>query len=106
MTFAPSQGGGVTVTVKPRDGKPQQLQLSVDAFRRYLNVGRDGQWDKLMGETVPKTLQRLAREPAQMANDWKPPIAPSVAPPFDPRGSAVAMQPVPEKTSSGGGGAP
>lgn len=52
---------GVTATVKGADGQPQQIELSPDAFRRYLNVGGEGQWDKVMQGGVPATLQKLAQ---------------------------------------------
>jgi hypothetical protein len=61
VQFAPSEGG-VTATVKARGSdQPQTIQLTPDAFRRYLNVGREGQYDRVQGQTIPKTLAALAR---------------------------------------------
>lgn len=58
--FAASHGG-VTATVKmPGTSQPQVIQLSTDQFKQYLNVGGDGQWDKLQQKSVPATLQAIA----------------------------------------------
>jgi len=51
---------GVTATVSGADGQPSQINLTPDQFRRYLNVGADGQWDKLMQAGVPAALQKIA----------------------------------------------
>ncbi len=59
VQFTPAQGG-VTATVKSPDGQTSQIPLSMDAFRQYLNVGRNGQYDRVMQDTVPATLQKLA----------------------------------------------
>jgi hypothetical protein len=62
VQFAPSQGG-VTATVKSANGQTQQIPLSLDAFRQYLNIGRNGQYDRVMQDTVPGTLQKLTQSP-------------------------------------------
>lgn len=80
VQFAPAPGG-VTATVTPPGGQPQTVQLSVDAFRRYLNVGGAGQYDRVMQQTVPQTLQALARGGGvgQSRLDQARPIAPPKA---------------------------
>lgn len=61
VNFAPSQGGGVTATVTaPGQTQPQVFNLNPDQFREYLNVGRTGQWDRLMQDGIPGTLQKIA----------------------------------------------
>jgi len=61
VRFAPSQNG-VTATVKvPGSSQTQQINLTPDQFKQYLNVGGDGQWDKLMENSVPATLQRISQ---------------------------------------------
>lgn len=76
VQFAPAQGG-VTATVKSPDGKTQQIPLSMDAFRQYLNVGRNGQYDRVMQDTVPGTLQKLASPPQQQGRIPPKPQAPT-----------------------------
>lgn len=51
---------GVTATVMTPDGQPQRIQMSPDQFRSYLNVGGEGQFDKLMEHGVPAAIQKLA----------------------------------------------
>jgi hypothetical protein len=59
--FAASPNG-VTATVIGKDGKPQrQIPLTVDQFGQYMNIGKDGQFDKLMRNGVVDTLSRLSR---------------------------------------------
>jgi hypothetical protein len=60
-TFQPNQQGGVTATVKMPGGQPQQINLTPAQFNQYLNVGGDGQWDKLMEGSVPATLQKISQ---------------------------------------------
>lgn len=59
VQFAPAPGG-VTATVTGPDGQPQQLRMTLDQFRAYLNVGGEGQWDKLMETGVPAAIKKLA----------------------------------------------
>lgn len=61
--FHPSQDGGVTVAVKmPGMTSPTNIKLSREQFNEYLNVGKTGQYDKVLEEGgVPGTLQRVAR---------------------------------------------
>jgi hypothetical protein len=66
VQFAPAEGG-VTATVNRPGSQPEQYQLSLDAFRKYLNVGGDGQWDRVMQTTVPKTLAALSQDKGQGA---------------------------------------
>lgn len=61
VTFQPGQTG-VTATVKmPGSSQVQQINLTVPQFKQFLDVGRDGQWDRLMETGIPATLQRLSR---------------------------------------------
>lgn len=58
-------GGGDSVTAMvtmPGTRTPQQIQLSPQAFAAFLDIGGDGQWDKLMENSAPVTLQRLAKQ--------------------------------------------
>lgn len=60
--FTPNQQGGVTATVKMPSGQPQQINLSPAQFNQWLQVGGDGQWDKVMENGgVPATLQRISQ---------------------------------------------
>lgn len=55
-------GGGVTATVSMHGAdQPQVIQLSQQAFAKWLDVGGDGQWDKVVSTGAPATLQRLAQ---------------------------------------------
>ncbi len=51
---------GVTATVNDGSGVARPMQLTPDQFRRYLNVGGDGQYDKLMQKKIPQALQEIA----------------------------------------------
>jgi hypothetical protein len=51
---------GVTATVRNDDGSARAIELTPEQFRRYLNVGGDGQWDRLMQNGVPSALERIA----------------------------------------------
>lgn len=58
--FAP-RGDLVTATVNiPGTSQQQHIVLSKDQFAQWLNVGGDGQWDKVMSQSAPAVLQRLA----------------------------------------------
>jgi hypothetical protein len=62
VLFQPAQGG-VTATVKlPGNSEPQQIALSPQAFKSFLDVGGDGQWDKVVDHSAPATLERLAKQ--------------------------------------------
>jgi hypothetical protein len=99
VQFAPAQEGGVSVTVTPPGDQPQRIRLSVDAFRKYLNLGRNGQWDKLTGRGVLATLQQLS-QPTQ--NRASPPQAkPQPQPYVIPKGEGDAYVPPPLKTNFG-----
>lgn len=65
--FAVGPDGQVTATVKsPGSNQPQVFNLTPDAFRRYLNVGQDGQYDRLMQPGgVAKTIAGLSRSGGQ-----------------------------------------
>jgi len=59
-----SHGGrnGITATVTmPGSSKPLSFNLSPTQFAQYLDVGKDGQFDKLMDVTAPAMLQRLVQ---------------------------------------------
>lgn len=62
VKFMVSQAGQITATVTPPGGQPNVIDLTPDQFRRYLNVGRDGQWDRVMQQSIPGTLQKLLTE--------------------------------------------
>lgn len=62
INFTPDQQGGVTATVKMPGGQPQQISLTPPQFNQWLNVGGDGQWDKVMENGgAPATLQRISQ---------------------------------------------
>lgn len=48
VNFMLSTGGQITATVKGADGKQQVFDLTPGQFKQYLNIGGEGQWDKLM----------------------------------------------------------
>lgn len=76
VKFAAAQGG-VTATVSMHgSSQPQVINLSPDQFKAYLNVGGDGQWDKLMENSVPATLQRLSQQQPARAGATPPPRVP------------------------------
>lgn len=63
VQFAPHQGGGaITATVTRPGGQPEQFVLSPQQFARWLDVGGDGQWDKVMSTGAAQTLHRIANE--------------------------------------------
>ena len=63
VEFAPLQGGRViTATVTTPGGQPDQIVLSPQQFARWLDVGGDGQWDKVMSAGAAQTLHRIAAE--------------------------------------------
>lgn len=65
--FTADDQGFVTATVKlPGSDTPQTYRLSPDQFRQYTNVGKDGQYDKLIElGGVPGTLQRIVGQPGK-----------------------------------------
>lgn len=59
--FNATPDGFVTATVRGPTGQQSSFQMSPTDFARYLNVGADGQWDKVMESGgVPGTLQKIA----------------------------------------------
>lgn len=61
VQFTPSQGG-VTATVRmPGTTQPQQIPMSIDQFKQFVDVGGSGQWDRVHARGVPATLSALAR---------------------------------------------
>lgn len=65
--FTADQQGFITATVKmPGSDVSQTYRLSPQQFLQYANVGKDGQWDKVMEMGgVPGTLQRIVGTPGQ-----------------------------------------
>lgn len=60
VKFMASQAGQITATVTPSGGgEPQIFDLTPEQFRKYLTVGGDGQWDKVMQNKIPGTLQKI-----------------------------------------------
>jgi hypothetical protein len=65
IMFAQTQSG-ITATVKmPGTTQTQQINLTPQQFGQFLDVGGDGQWDKIMDSGAPATLQRLAQAQPQ-----------------------------------------
>lgn len=63
VEFRPLQGGqAITATVTRPNGQPEQIVLSPQQFARWLDVGGDGQWDKVMSTGAGQTLHRIANE--------------------------------------------
>jgi len=89
VTFAPANGGRmITATVTTPGGQPEQKLLSPQQFSRWLDVGGDGQWDKIMSVGASQALSKIVNEggspsvPArgsQSLNDM-PPLARSSRP--------------------------
>lgn len=70
---------GITATVTAHGGQqPETLKLSPQQFAQFLDVGGDGQWDKIMAHSAPETLKRLAAssQPGQAAPQQGAPAAP------------------------------
>ena len=67
VNFSQNRNGGVTATVTMHGTSQQhQIDLTPQQFGQFLDVGGDGQWDKIMDQSAPATLHRLARStPAQ-----------------------------------------
>lgn len=59
--FSPG-GHGMVIAVSqlPGSHKSVQFNLSTQQFSQFLDVGKDGQFDKMMDVSAPATLQRLA----------------------------------------------
>jgi hypothetical protein len=62
IQFAPWQGGVTATVTLPGTSQPQQIVLSPQAFSQWLDVGGDGQWDKVMEHSAPAVLQQLAKQ--------------------------------------------
>lgn len=68
VTFAKGQAGVTATVTMPGTKQPQTINLSPKAFNQWLDVGADGQWDKVMDQGAPATLQRLSKQyPTQAA---------------------------------------
>lgn len=100
VSFA-HHGSGVTATVNMHGTtQPQVIQLSPQAFASWLDVGGDGQWDKVVQNSAPATLQKLSQQyPAQQTG------AATVGAPAQARQArpAAAPQPAPQPAPQGGG---
>lgn len=84
VQFSPGQNGVTATVMSPGSEQPQTFNLSTDQFREYLNVGRTGQWDRLMQDGIPATLQKIAaggQRGQQMAGGRMQPPQPAGATP-------------------------
>lgn len=73
VKFSHAGNGKITATVSSSlPGMDTTVPLTVDQFRQYLDVGKDGQWDKLQSETVPGVLQRLAKSQSSSGDAFGP----------------------------------
>jgi hypothetical protein len=58
--FAAAPNGSITATVTMPGGHSVNYNLSPQQFAQYLNVGGDGQWDKVREQGgIPGTLQKI-----------------------------------------------
>jgi hypothetical protein len=92
VRFSRSQNGVTATVTMPGTAQPQQIQLTPEQFKQYLDVGNDGQWDKLQQASVPATLQRLSQSTMSKVTG-----VPDKGPPA---GSVVLPEPQP-KTNFG-----
>jgi hypothetical protein len=61
VTFMPEQGGVTAAVRLPGTSQRANYRLSPQAFSQWLNVGGEGQWDKVMENGgAPAVLQKLA----------------------------------------------
>lgn len=59
FTAAPE---GITATVTdPETRQRQQYRLTPEQFKEYLDVGKQGQWDKVMAQGIGGTLARISQ---------------------------------------------
>lgn len=96
VTFAPSQGGVVATVKMPGADTPQQIPLTMDQFNKWLDVGKDGQWDKVMEKSAPATLTALSQavqQPQQAPQQQQP----GQRQPQRPQGGAPAPQQRPQR---------
>lgn len=70
--FFSKHRGGVTATVSDPGGKSQNIHLSPQQFAQFLDTGGDGQWDKVMAQSAPAALQRIAASGAGPGNVLQP----------------------------------
>lgn len=64
-------GAGFTATVKvPGSDRRIGFQLTPQQFNQWLDVGKDGMWDKIMEQGTPASLQKIAQ--TQSPNDAQP----------------------------------
>jgi hypothetical protein len=86
---------GITATVTlPGTTDAKQIALSPQAFAKWLDIGGDGQWDKVMENSAPATLERLAKQFPAQAQPAAPPQRQNYAP-IPPRGAPPQTEPSP-----------
>lgn len=90
---------GVTATVISPEGQPQHIPLSPDQFRAYMNVGGEGQFDKLMQNGIPAAIQRLASQDTASRVNRQLPQRPQAQAPQQ-QGEAIATGVRPEGESA------
>jgi hypothetical protein len=94
VEFRPLQGGqAITATVTRPGAPPDQLVLSPQQFAKWLDVGGDGQWDKIMSSGAQQTLHKIVNEgPSRGSKSLgdmppmpgqRPQRQPAAAPPVD-----------------------
>lgn len=96
VKFSHGQSGQITATVtSATGGAPQTIPLTADQFKAYLDVGKDGQWDKLMDKTVPNTLLQIAKQNTATMDPSAKGAAPQPQQPqSQPQAAPRARQPV------------
>lgn len=62
VKFSPAQGGVTATVTMPGTSQTQQIPLTAEQFGKYLDIGKDGQWDKVMDKSVPATLAAIQKE--------------------------------------------
>lgn len=73
ISFAASPQGAVTATVTMAGTQQAQtVNLTPQQFGQFLDVGGDGQWDKIMEHSAPATLQRIASSGGGQASPQGP----------------------------------
>lgn len=91
ITFAPGQTGVTAMVNMPGTKASQQIQLTPQQFGQFLDVGGDGQWDKVMEHSAPATLTRIAQSGGQAPAGQRPgqPTVPLLQQPKAPRPAAA-----------------
>jgi hypothetical protein len=64
-----ANGTVVAVASMPGSKKTIQFNLSTQQFAQFLDVGEDGQFDKMMDVSAPAMLQRLAQAQGRLPTD-------------------------------------